>query len=141
MTRARRASSPAFYALLIYAFIFLPVVVLVLFSFQGRRFPIPPFNGPVVALVRGVLADQRLTGGARQFAAGRRPVLGLWRRCSAFSPPGARPLSPARLRPAARPRSRAPDGELPDHRHGAADDLQRDRLPEIARSPPASATW
>ena len=34
------------YAALLYGFIFLPVAVLVLFSFQGTLFPIPPFNGP-----------------------------------------------------------------------------------------------
>ena len=34
------------YALLLYGFIFLPVAVLVLFSFQATLFPIPPFNGP-----------------------------------------------------------------------------------------------
>ena len=33
------------YVLLIYGFIFLPVVVLVLFSLQASRIPIPPFNG------------------------------------------------------------------------------------------------
>ena len=38
---------PAFsYAALIYGFIFLPVCVLVLFSFQESRVPIPPFTGP-----------------------------------------------------------------------------------------------
>ncbi|MEM9059843.1 MAG: ABC transporter permease [Pseudomonadota bacterium] len=35
----------ALYALALYGFIFLPVVVLVLFSFQDGRFPIPPFKG------------------------------------------------------------------------------------------------
>ena len=34
------------YALAVYAFIFLPVAVLVLFSFQGSLFPVPPFTGP-----------------------------------------------------------------------------------------------
>ena len=49
------------YALLIYAFIFLPVVVLVLFSFQDGRFPVPPFNGPSTKWYAEVLADRRLT--------------------------------------------------------------------------------
>ncbi len=33
------------YLVLVYAFIFLPVAVLVLFSFQDGRLPVPPFNG------------------------------------------------------------------------------------------------
>ena len=49
------------YALAIYGFIFLPVIVLVLFSFQGTLFPIPPFNGPSLRWYEVVLADQRLT--------------------------------------------------------------------------------
>ena len=40
------------YALAVYAFIFLPVAVLVLFSFQGSRFPGAALHGPVTALVR-----------------------------------------------------------------------------------------
>ena len=48
------------YALLIYGFIFLPVAVLVLFSFQGGRFPIPPFNGPSLKWYEAVLADDSL---------------------------------------------------------------------------------
>ncbi len=45
------------YAALIYGFIFLPVAVLVLFSFQGGRFPIPPFNGPSTKWYRQVFSD------------------------------------------------------------------------------------
>ena len=55
------ASLGGFYAALVYAFIFLPVVVLVLFSFQGTAFPIPPFNGPSLRWYRAVLSDDRLT--------------------------------------------------------------------------------
>jgi spermidine/putrescine transport system permease protein len=51
------------YALAVYAFIFLPVVVLVLFSFQGSRFPVPPFTGPSLRWYAGVLADRSLTAG------------------------------------------------------------------------------
>ena len=47
------------YAALLYGFIFLPVAVLVLFSFQGGRFPIPPFNGPSLKWYEAVLADVR----------------------------------------------------------------------------------
>ncbi len=48
------------YALAMYGFILLPVLVLVLFSFQGTLFPIPPFNGPSLRWYAAVLADQRL---------------------------------------------------------------------------------
>jgi spermidine/putrescine transport system permease protein len=51
------------YAAAIYGFIFLPVAVLVLFSFQGTLFPIPPFNGPSLRWYHAVLADARLTDG------------------------------------------------------------------------------
>ena len=48
------------YAALLYGFIFLPVAVLVLFSFQGGRFPVPPFNGPSLKWYALVLTDGRL---------------------------------------------------------------------------------
>jgi spermidine/putrescine transport system permease protein len=51
------------YAVLMYGFIFLPVAVLVLFSFQGTLFPIPPFNGPSLRWYEAVLSDARLTAG------------------------------------------------------------------------------
>lgn len=51
------------YALALYGFIFLPVAVLVLFSFQGTLFPIPPFNGPSLRWYEAVLGDARLTAG------------------------------------------------------------------------------
>ena len=51
------------YAALLYGFIFLPVAVLVLFSFQGTLFPIPPFNGPSLRWYGAVLGDARLTAG------------------------------------------------------------------------------
>jgi spermidine/putrescine transport system permease protein len=54
---------PMLYAALIYGFIFLPVVVLVLFSFQSTLFPIPPFNGPSLRWYSAVLADARLSAG------------------------------------------------------------------------------
>jgi spermidine/putrescine transport system permease protein len=46
---------------LLYAFIFFPVIVLVLFSFQGSLFPVPPFNGPSLRWYRAALGDERLT--------------------------------------------------------------------------------
>ncbi len=51
------------YATILYGFIFLPVAVLVLFSFQGTLFPIPPFNGPSLRWYEAVLGDERLTAG------------------------------------------------------------------------------
>lgn len=60
MRRIVRIASLA-YALAIYAFIFLPVVVLVLFSLQATSFPIPPFTGPSLRWYEAVLADTRLT--------------------------------------------------------------------------------
>ncbi|TIT56682.1 MAG: ABC transporter permease, partial [Mesorhizobium sp.] len=49
------------YALAVYGFIFLPVVVLVLFSLQSTSFPIPPFTGPSLRWYEAVLSDTRLT--------------------------------------------------------------------------------
>jgi spermidine/putrescine transport system permease protein len=49
------------YAVLVYGFIFLPVIVLVLFSLQATSFPIPPFTGPSLRWYDAVLSDTRLT--------------------------------------------------------------------------------
>ena len=49
------------YAIAVYGFIFLPVVVLVLFSLQATSFPIPPFTGPSLRWYQAVLSDARLT--------------------------------------------------------------------------------
>lgn len=49
------------YVVIIYGFIFLPVVVLVLFSLQSGRFPIPPFDGPSLKWYAAVFNDDRLT--------------------------------------------------------------------------------
>ena len=45
------------YLLLAYAFILLPVGALVLFSFQGGRLPVPPFDGPSLKWYGEVLSD------------------------------------------------------------------------------------
>ncbi len=55
----RFAISAAYMAVL-YAFIFLPVAVLVLFSFQDGRFPIPPFQGFTLKWHLEVLGDEDL---------------------------------------------------------------------------------
>jgi spermidine/putrescine transport system permease protein len=57
-----RAASSV-YALIMYGFIFLPVIVLVFFSFQSTAFPIPPFNGPSLRWYHAVLDDARLMNG------------------------------------------------------------------------------
>lgn len=49
------------YTLAIYGFIYLPVAVLVLFSFQESRVPIPPFNGPSLKWYAALMADARVT--------------------------------------------------------------------------------
>jgi spermidine/putrescine transport system permease protein len=51
----------ALYAAAVYGFIFLPVMVLVLFSLQSTSFPIPPFTGPSLRWFEAVLGDARLT--------------------------------------------------------------------------------
>jgi spermidine/putrescine transport system permease protein len=48
------------YLAAIYGFIFLPVAVLVLFSFQDGRLPVPPFNGFSLQWYESVFADRRL---------------------------------------------------------------------------------
>ncbi len=50
----------ALYAALIYGFILLPVAMLVLFSFQDGRFPIPPFQGFSLRWYEAVVSDRRL---------------------------------------------------------------------------------
>ena len=50
----------ALYAALIYGFILLPVAMLVLFSFQDGRFPIPPFQGFSLRWYEAVISDRRL---------------------------------------------------------------------------------
>jgi hypothetical protein len=47
------------YAIAIFGFIFLPVIVLVLFSLQGSSLPIPPFNGPSLRWYVAVIDDPR----------------------------------------------------------------------------------
>ena len=48
-----------------FAFIFLPVVVLVLFSFQSSRLPVPPFDGPSLKWYVQVLTDRDLMAALR----------------------------------------------------------------------------
>jgi spermidine/putrescine transport system permease protein len=48
------------YLVVLYGFIFLPVAVLVLFSFQDGRLPVPPFNGFSIQWYEAVFADRKL---------------------------------------------------------------------------------
>ncbi|MEM9782609.1 MAG: ABC transporter permease subunit [Pseudomonadota bacterium] len=60
MTRTPRVVACAVYMVLLYGFIFLPVAVLALFSFQDGRFPIPPFRGFSLRWHEAVLGDADL---------------------------------------------------------------------------------
>lgn len=51
----------AFYLVLAFGFIYLPVGALVLFSFQGGTLPVPPFDGPSTRWYAEVLSDDDLT--------------------------------------------------------------------------------
>jgi len=46
-----------------YVFIYLPVAVLVLFSFHSGRVPMPPFEGPTIEWYLEVLGDGKVTEG------------------------------------------------------------------------------
>ena len=55
-----RVLPAASYVLLIYLFIFLPVAVLVLFSFQDGTLPVPPLRGLSLRWYEAVFADARM---------------------------------------------------------------------------------
>jgi spermidine/putrescine transport system permease protein len=59
MTVLRRLPA-TIYLLLIYGFIFLPIVVLVLFSFHATRVPVPPFQGPSLQWYGEIFRDRNL---------------------------------------------------------------------------------
>jgi spermidine/putrescine transport system permease protein len=48
------------YLIFIYGFILLPVAVLVLFSFQSSKVPVPPFNGPSLHWYGEIFRDRNL---------------------------------------------------------------------------------
>ncbi|MEM7124438.1 MAG: ABC transporter permease [Pseudomonadota bacterium] len=60
--RLLSALPPAVYIVAIYTFIFLPVVVLVLFSFQDGRLPVPPLKGLSTRWYEAIFADRDLMG-------------------------------------------------------------------------------
>lgn len=51
---------PWIYLVAAFAFIYLPVAALVLFSFQGSALPVPPFDGPSTRWYAEVLSDRDL---------------------------------------------------------------------------------
>ncbi len=53
------------YLAVAFLFIYLPVGVLALFSFQGGTLPVPPFNGPSLRWYAEVLGDRDLTEALR----------------------------------------------------------------------------
>lgn len=55
-----RHSPSIVYLLIAFVFIYAPVVVLVLFSFQDGQLPVPPFNGPSLQWYQKMLANDRL---------------------------------------------------------------------------------
>lgn len=55
----------AAYAAAVYAFIFLPVVTLVLFSLQAGSVPVPPFDGPSLRWYAALVADGRMVAALR----------------------------------------------------------------------------
>ncbi len=52
-----RHALPLAYLALVFAFIYLPVGALVLFSFQGSTLPVPPFDGPSLRWYAEILSD------------------------------------------------------------------------------------
>ncbi len=68
----KRFVACAGYMLLIYGFIFLPVVVLVLFSFQDGRFPVPPLRGLTLQMACRGAGRRGPAGGTDEFAASSR---------------------------------------------------------------------
>jgi len=48
------------YVLLIFGFILMPVVSLVVFSFQATNLPVPPFTGPSLRWYEALFADSRM---------------------------------------------------------------------------------
>lgn len=58
--RLTSAAGTSIVVVLAYTFIFLPVVVLVLFSFHDGKVPVPPFQGPTFAWYEMILGNRRL---------------------------------------------------------------------------------
>ncbi len=65
LQRAFKEFPAGVYVALVYLFIFLPVGVLVLFSFQDALLPIPPFEGPSLRWYADVLSDFRIMDALR----------------------------------------------------------------------------
>ncbi|HVM84340.1 MAG TPA: ABC transporter permease, partial [Candidatus Binatia bacterium] len=52
-----------FYLTACYVFILLPVAVLILFSFQDGRLPVPPFHGPTLKWYVTAFTNERMMAG------------------------------------------------------------------------------
>lgn len=75
------------YLAIAFAFIYVPVVALVLFSFQSGTLPVPPFNGPSLRWYGDVLGDDDLTAALLHslvVAAGSAGVATLLGFCAAY---------------------------------------------------------
>lgn len=57
----RSSFLPVAYAAMVFGFIYLPVVVLALFSLQASQVPVPPFNGPSLKWYLQVLTNAKIT--------------------------------------------------------------------------------
>jgi spermidine/putrescine transport system permease protein len=98
--RRLRAGGRTAYVVAVYGFIFLPVVTLVLFSFQGTAVPVPPFTGPSLRWYQALFADGRMMSalgnsvGVALVSAGASTVLGLFAAygIARYSPAAARGL-------------------------------------------------
>lgn len=64
LSALRRGTGAALVMAPMFLFIYLPVAVLVLFSFHAGHVPVPPFDGPSLRWYQEVLADDRVTLGA-----------------------------------------------------------------------------
>jgi spermidine/putrescine transport system permease protein len=59
--RRLRSALGLAYVAIIFAFIYLPVVTLMLFSFQAGRVAVPPFRGPSLQWYQSLLQNDRMT--------------------------------------------------------------------------------
>jgi spermidine/putrescine transport system permease protein len=63
LTRRLGSVLSGFYLTACYIFILLPVAVLILFSFQDGRLPVPPFNGPTLKWYVTAFTNDRMMAG------------------------------------------------------------------------------
>ncbi len=63
LQRGLALTAAGVYMAVCYGFIFLPVAVLILFSFQAGNLPVPPFHGPSLRWYVAAFGDNRLVSG------------------------------------------------------------------------------